>query len=84
MMKEKGASEENKIHCWRHAWQTHRQELLPGVLGAMFYLIFMKDSEPSRYTFGMLAVVIITPPLVLFRMVYTAHTKCRESEAEND
>lgn len=64
-----------EMNPWRRAWRTHRQELLPGIFAAIFYLMFMKDAEPSRYTFGMLALAIITPPLVLFRMIYTANVK---------
>lgn len=69
--------EENgrKANLWSQAWRVHRQELLPGIFAAFVYFVLAKDVEPSRYTFLLLIVVVITPPLVMIRMIYTVFLK---------
>lgn len=74
----------NTMNPWSRAWRTHRQELLPGIFAAFVYFILAKDVEPSRYTFLLLAILIITPPLVLFRIIYTANVKRPEEEKKDD
>ena len=58
---------------WLHAWREHRQELGVWLFAVTFYFLFVKGSEPSRYTTIMLVLIFIIPPLFLVRFFWTAN-----------
>lgn len=57
---------------WKTAWAYHRQELGLWVAVIIFYLLFVREAEPSRYTFLISAMAVGLPPIIGLRFIWTA------------
>ncbi len=66
------------------AWKKHREEMIPWGIGLFFYLAFMRQAEPSRYTIGMLAILILWPIIFTIRMAVSIRCKMKEEGAEGE
>ncbi|SDQ14860.1 hypothetical protein SAMN04515695_0178 [Pseudovibrio sp. Tun.PSC04-5.I4] len=57
---------------WNGAWKYHRQEFLVWMFAVIFYYLFMKEAEPSKYTSIIWFLIIFIPPFTAARIVITA------------
>lgn len=57
---------------WVYSWKKHRQELGVWVFAVVFYVFFMIDVEPSKYTRGMMFLIFFIPPFFLLRFFVSA------------
>lgn len=57
--------------CWYICWRKFRGEIFIWIFSLVFYMLFMKDSEVSKYAQGMLIVVVFFPPVILVRFFVT-------------
>lgn len=72
------------FHSAQLSWKKHREELVPWVFGLIFYFAFMRDSEPSKFTVGMLLFLFTWPLVFTARLSITALRKSKELAAEVD
>lgn len=57
---------------WKTAWSYHRQELGLWIAAIILYLLFVRETEPSRYTFIISAMAFGLPPVIVARFLWTA------------
>ena len=57
---------------WKAAWSYHRQELGLWIAAMIFYLLFVREAEPSRYTFIISTMAFGLPLIIGARFLWTA------------